>query len=406
MPFSSMIQEMKGEIGAISRRGLLRSRSHRAGSVRRGEAAEPDEAAMRESSWAQVPPEILREVLAKVEAMEARWPGRAAVVACAGVCRGWRGAIKEIVRVPEACGKLTFPISLKQPGPRDVLIKCFIRRNRAMQSYFLCIGVTDGLTDDGKFLLAARKYRRPSCTEYLISLDASDKSKGHGTYIGKLRSNFLGTKFVVYDAHPPCAGAVVSKGPSAHIIGSAQVSPMKPPPAGNYPVSRISYDVNILGSRGPRKMNCVMDSIPVSAIKEGGSAPTQTEFPSSNSSSFAPIPFFGSKSGQVDNSGAQLATENESKVALKNKSPRWHEQLQGWCLNFHGRVMVASVKNFQLVASGVTTPTPSNQEDDDVILQFGKIGKDLFSMDYRYPISAFEAFAICLSSFDTKIGCE
>ncbi|CAN6219847.1 unnamed protein product [Urochloa humidicola] len=405
MPFSSMIQEMKGEIGAISRRGLLRSRSHGAGSVRR---AEPDEAAMRESSWAQVPPELLREVLAKVEATEPRWPGRAAVVACAGVCRGWRGAVKEIVRVPAACGKLTFPISVKQPGPRDAPLKCFIRRNRATQSYFLCIGVTDGLTDDGKFLLAARKYRRPSCTEYLISLDASDKSKGHGIYIGKLRSNFLGTKFVVYDAHPPCAGAVVSKGPSAHMLGSAQVSPMKPPPAGNYPVSRIYYEVNVLGSRGPRKMNCVMDSIPVSAIKEGGSAPTQTEFPSSNYSSFASIPFFGSKSGQLDNSGAQLATENESKVALKNKSPTWNQQLQCWCLNFHGRVTAASIKNFQLVASGVsvTTPTPSSQEDDDVILQFGKIGKDLFSMDYRYPLSAFQAFAICLSSFDTKIGCE
>ncbi|RCV14401.1 hypothetical protein SEVIR_2G435000v4 [Setaria viridis] len=396
MPFSSMIQEMKGEIGAISRRGLLRSRSQSTGRVQR---VEPDEAAMRESSWAQVPPELLRVVLAKVEAGEARWPGRGAVVACAGVCRGWRGTVKEIVPVPEASGKLTFPISLKQPGPRDAPVKCFIRRNRATQSYFLCLGVTDALVDDGKFLLAARKYRRPSCTEYLISLD----SKGNGTYLGKLRSNFLGTKFTVYDAHPPCAGAVVSKGPSAHMIGSAQVSPMKGgPPAGNYPVSHISYEVNVLGSRGPRKMNCVMDSIPASAIKEGGTAPTQTEFPSSNSSSFASVPFFRSKSGQLDSSGAQ----NESKVALKNKSPSWHQQLQCWCLNFHGRVTVASVKNFQLVASGESAPTPSNQEDDDVILQFGKVGKDLFTMDYRYPISAFQAFAICLSSFDTKIGCE
>ena len=153
-------------------------------------------------------------------------------------------------------------------------------------------------------------------------------------------------------------------------------------------------------------MNCVMDSIPVSAIKEGGTAPTQTEFPSINSTSFASVPFFGSKSGRLDSSGAQLTTQNESKVALKNKSPRWHEQLQCWCLNFHGRVMVASVKNFQLVASNESAPTPSNQEEDDVILQFGKIGKDLFTMDYRYPISAFQAFAICLSSFDTKIGCE
>jgi hypothetical protein len=27
-------------------------------------------------------------------------------------------------------------------------------------------------------------------------------------------------------------------------------------------------------------------------------------------------------------------------------------------------------------------------------------------MDYRYPISAFQAFAICVSSFDTKITRE
>jgi hypothetical protein len=27
-------------------------------------------------------------------------------------------------------------------------------------------------------------------------------------------------------------------------------------------------------------------------------------------------------------------------------------------------------------------------------------------MDYSYPLSAFQAFAICLSSFDTKLACE
>ncbi|CAA7046108.1 unnamed protein product [Microthlaspi erraticum] len=96
----------------------------------------------------------------------------------------------------------------------------------------------------------------------------------------------------------------------------------------------------------------------------------------------------------------------------------WHEQLQCWCLNFRGRVTVASVKNFQLVASrlpppppttqGTTTaaPPPPHPEQDKVILQFGKVGKDMFTMDYRYPLSAFQAFAICLSSFDTKLACE
>ncbi|KAL5652480.1 hypothetical protein ACJX0J_037938, partial [Zea mays] len=108
--------------------------------------------------------------------------------------------------------------SLKQPGPRDAPLKCFIRRDRAAQSYSLCLGVTDGLADDGKFLLAARKCRRPACTEYLISLDAKNTSAG--SYIGKLRSNFLRTKFTVYDAHPPCARAAATLG-SSYIPGPA-----------------------------------------------------------------------------------------------------------------------------------------------------------------------------------------
>lgn len=312
--------------------------------------------------------------------------------------------MKEVVRVPEASAKLTFPISLKQPGPKDGTLKCFIRRNRTTQTYYLYIGLTEALADDGKFLLAARKCRKPTYTDYLIYLDMGDVSKGSSTYIGKLRSNFLGTKFTVYDAHPPYDGAVVSKSRSARVIGLNQVSPRVP--AGNYPVSHISYELNVLGSRGPRRMNCVMSSIPASAVEEGGKAPTQTEFPLSNLDSFPSIPFFRSKSARIDSAASQLPAQaqDEEKLVLKNKSPRWHEQLQCWCLNFRGRVTVASVKNFQLVASDENGP--ASQEHDKVILQFGKIGKDLFTMDYRYPISAFQSFAICLSSFDTKIACE
>jgi hypothetical protein len=63
------------------------------------------------------------------------------------------------------------------------------------------------------------------------------------------------------------------------------------------------------------------------------------------------------------------------------------------------------VKNFQLVASP-ENGQPAGPQHEKIILQFGKVVKDVFTMDYRYPISAFQAFAICLSSFDTKIACE
>ncbi|KAK6117329.1 hypothetical protein DH2020_048920 [Rehmannia glutinosa] len=354
--------------------------------------------------WANLPSELLREVLLKVEESESKWPARKHVVACAGVCKSWREVMKEVVKTPEVSGKITFPISVKQPGPRESLLQCFIKRNRSTQSYYLFVSLSQALADDGKFLLAARKCRRPTCTDYIISLQADDMSKGNDTYIGKLRSNFLGTKFVVYDALHPHSGAKIAKSWSTRMVGSKQMSPRLH--AGNYPVAHISYELNVLGARGPRRMHCVMDAIKASSIKPGGVAPTQTYLPITCVDSSPTIPFFRTKSNYLDKSlSGHLSNQGDnSSLVLRNKSPRWHEQLQCWCLNFHGRVTVASVKNFQLVASpenGVAGP-----EHDKVILQFGKVGKDVFTMDYRYPISAFQAFAICLSSFDTKIACE
>ncbi|XXG54231.1 hypothetical protein AAC387_Pa03g2171 [Persea americana] len=407
MSFKSMIQDMKGEIGSISRRGFevkigygLRSRSHR---VVQDIPLPQVVDALKQSCWANMPPELLRDVLVRLEASESAWPLREHVVACAGVCRSWREIMKEMVKTPELSGKLTFPISLKQPGPRDSLLQCFIKRNRTTQTYRLYLGLTQALTDEGKFLLAARRCRRPTCTDYIISLDAADMSKGSNTYIGKLRSNFLGTKFTVYDGQPPHAGATVARSRSTRLVGLKKVSPRVP--AGNYPIIQIAYELNVLGSRGPRRMQCVMNSIPTSAIDPGGVAPTPTEFPLGSIDSFPSLPFFRSKSTRSESfSSGPLGGQKDGMLVLKNKAPRWHEQLQCWCLNFRGRVTVASVKNFQLVAS------PENgqagQEHEKVLLQFGKVGKDLFTMDYRYPLSAFQAFAICLSSFDTKIACE
>ncbi|OVA04365.1 Tubby [Macleaya cordata] len=406
MSLRSIIQDMKGEFGSISRKGFevklgygFRSRSHRVVQEDLGLRVN----AFKQSCWANMPPELLRDVLMRIEEADSMWPSRKNVVACGGVCRNWREITKEIVNTPEVSGKLTFPISLKQPGPRDSVVQCFIMRNRGTQTYHLYLSLTQALSDNGKFLLAARKFRRPTCTDYIISLDADDMSKGSGTYIGKLRSNFLGTKFTVYDAQPPHSGARITKSRSTRLVGLKQVSPRVP--AGNYPVAHISYELNVLGSRGPRRMQCVMDAAPGYTVGPGDMAPAQTELPVSNLDSVPSFPFFRSKSARTDSfRSGPLATRNEGMLVLRNKAPRWHEQLQCWCLNFRGRVTVASVKNFQLVAS--PEGGPAGPEHEKVLLQFGKVGKDLFTMDFQYPISAFQAFAICLSSFDTKIACE
>lgn len=61
------------------------------------------------------------------------------------------------------------------------------------------------------------------------------------------RSNFLGTKFTVYDAQPTNPGAQLTRTRSTRLLSLKQVSPRVP--SGNYPVSHISYELNVLGSR-------------------------------------------------------------------------------------------------------------------------------------------------------------
>lgn len=410
------LREMRDGIGSISRRRSSEGKHIRRGRGRSHIAPEASitfssPALFQESQWANLPPELLLDIIQHVEASETSWPARRDVVACALVCKSWREITKEIVKTPEECGLLTFPISLKQPGPRDGPIQCFIRRERATSTYRLYLGLSPALSGDrSKLLLAARKMRRATSTDFVISLVEDDFSRSSNTYVGKLRSNFLGTKFTIYDSQPPCDPAIQSVSRSHRKIHSNQISPRVP--VSNYNVATISYELNVLRTRGPRRMQCTMQTIPFSAIQEGGTAPTPMEFATHLDEQFPPVSVSKGKKPLIEFSSTSLLEPLESidsakdPLVLKNKAPRWHEQLQCWCLNFKGRVTVASVKNFQLVAAVEPSQNVPVAEQEKVILQFGKIGKDIFTMDYRYPLSAFQAFAICLSSFDTKPACE
>ncbi|KAH1057921.1 hypothetical protein J1N35_035986 [Gossypium stocksii] len=357
---------------------------------------------IEQRQWANLPPELLLDIIQRVEQREQCWPGRRDVVACASVCRSWREITKDIVKTPELCGFLTFPISLKQPGPRDTPIQCFIRRERATSTFRLYMGLSPALSGElSKLLLAAKRVRRATGTDFVISLVGDDFSRSSNKYVGKLRSNFLGTKFNIFDSQPSRDSTVCSSCESCRKTDPGKVAPRVT--TSNYNTANISYELNILRTRGPRRMQYIMNSILVSAIEEGGTAPTPTAFTNCLDEHSSPLLDSAGRRPQV---GSTSRSMQNVPLVLKNKAPRWHEQLQCWCLNFKGRVTVASVKNFQLVAAVEPSENVTITEQENVILQFGKIGKDIFTMDYCYPLSAFQAFAICLSSFDTKPVCE
>jgi len=124
------LKEMRDGIGNMSRRagGSDGRAGHgRAGSrhswpglwaeqpQRHGQGKEgPPPPQQHQGRWANLPPELLLDVIQRVESSEATWPARRQVVACAAVCRSWREVTKEVVKTLEECGRITFPISLKQ----------------------------------------------------------------------------------------------------------------------------------------------------------------------------------------------------------------------------------------------------------------------------------------------------
>ncbi|XP_050922085.1 tubby-related protein 3 [Lates calcarifer] len=249
-----------------------------------------------------------------------------------------------------------------RPAPRDVTIQCRVTRDRRgvekgiFPTYYLHMEMEDGKR---VFLMAGRKRKKCKTSNYLISTDATNLSRDTNCYIGKLRSNVLGTKFTVYDG-----GENPEKKPFIKECESVRQE-----------LAAICYETNVLGFKGPRKMTVIIPGM----------------LENDERVSIRP-------KNELETLLVRHTNGNTDKlVTLVNKSPSWNDQTQSYVLNFHGRVTQASVKNFQIIH-------PDN--DEYIVMQFGRVAEDVFSMDYSFPMCALQAFAITLSSFDGKLACE
>ncbi|KRZ26005.1 Tubby -like protein [Trichinella pseudospiralis] len=247
-----------------------------------------------------------------------------------------------------------------RPAAKGTTFKCRITRDKHgldrnfYPTYFLHLE-----KDDGKriFLLAARKRKKSTTSNYLISIDPTDLSRYCASFVGK--SNVLGTQFTLYDnGENPQKSTVIDVGVRRELAA-------------------IIYDPNVLGLKGPRKMTVIL--------------PVIRDFPTIKRVDLKPIT---ERDSMIERWKSDRC---DDLIELTNKSPIWNEDAQSYILNFHGRVTQASVKNFQIIHAN---------NPDYVIMQFGRISENLFSMDYSYPLCALQAFGIALSSFDGKLACE
>jgi len=248
-----------------------------------------------------------------------------------------------------------------EPAPQGATVKCRITRDRKgmdrglFPTYFLHMEREDGRK---VFLLAGRKRKKSTTSNYLVSTDPTDLSRGGDSFIGKLRSNMLGTNFQIFDG-----GDGSAKGKNSDR------------PTKRQEIAAVLYDTNVLGFKGPRKMTVVLPGM--------GTDGKRVE-----------LKHTSDHDGLIE----RYKSKNlESILELQNKTPVWNDETQSYVLNFHGRVTQASVKNFQII---------HESDVEYIIMQFGRVAEDIFTMDYRYPMCALQAFGVALSSFDSKLACE
>ncbi|XP_077355937.1 tubby-related protein 3 isoform X2 [Festucalex cinctus] len=248
-----------------------------------------------------------------------------------------------------------------QPAPRGTTVKCRVTRDRKGMDRGLYPTYYMHMEEEGKkvFLLAGRKRKKSKTSNYLISVDPTDLSREAESFIGKLRSNLIGTKFTVYNnGINPCKNlACVEDGSTRQELAA------------------ICYEANVLGFKGPRKMTVIIPGM---------------------NANFERVPM------RPQNEQESLLSRWQSYsldnlIELHNKAPVWNDDTQSYVLNFHGRVTQASIKNFQIV---------HDNDPEYIVMQFGRVAEDIFTLDYNYPMCALQAFAIGLSSLDHKLACE
>lgn len=251
---------------------------------------------------------------------------------------------------------------LTMPVPRGAgVVQCKIIRNKSGTNK-LFPTYTLYLKEGDRFLMTSKKRPNNKTSNYLLSMGEGDLNREGPNYLGKLRSNFVGTEFQIFDNGENPKDADDDLPATAGDRNSRKE------------LGVVMYAPNVLGSRGPRKMQVCCP-----AVDEHDNILT----------------WKSEKDGEML---ARLKDRNfRDLIYLINKPPRWNEQVGAYVLNFNGRVTMASVKNFQLV---------DPDEQSAVVLQFGRVAKEEFTMDLQWPMSPFQAFAITLSSFDSKIACD
>ena len=271
--------------------------------------------------------------------------------------------------------------------PEDPAIMCFIERGRnglgQVNNVYRCYLESSKAVDkirggrseeehSAKFLMSAKKRSGSKTSNYLISTDLQPTDdRGSFSVLGKLRSDAFGSRYAIVDG---------GLSPEKCITPSTLRKELG--------IVQFQFD-----SGGPSVIHAWVPYV-------GSGGMPQLWYP----------PNTLIQTDHMDMRGTIDSDSWKGKLLqLVNVKPKWDDVHGGHVLNFQGRVTESSVKNFQLCCPELPSSNSWSERGEttlnpEVILQFGKAGKDKFSMDVRYPLSIYTAFAICVACLDGKLA--
>ncbi|GMH66877.1 hypothetical protein TL16_g04528 [Triparma laevis f. inornata] len=246
----------------------------------------------------------------------------------------------------------TLPLTVAPfSGLSTNLVQCVIIREKAGGGLFLPSYTLFFQGQDTPAIVAVLQGANRTTNYHMFDMTrgvlTSKLSKKSGNYMGKLRSNFKKTENCLYTNNS-------TKEEVASIV-----------------FERPNIMAQLKEGSQPRKLHILLPQ----HDKDG-----------------CPVPVMNDNTydkRDVKSQILQQAADGDDQFhQLETKEPVFENG--NYRLNFHGRVTIPSVKNYQLTTV---------DDIHEVICQFGKVGDHRFHLDYKFPLNAFQAFSIALTQF-------
>lgn len=246
---------------------------------------------------------------------------------------------------------------LCRPLPLDVgRCICYIKREHydGVQGYALYTDEGQG-RQDRKLAVAVHK-RRAGRSEFVVYPAGIECSAKQEAVLGRVKANLLGSRYSIWDSLD-MATPRSSKSPA--LFGAVIFEPTVSSLTGTYRVMRVSI---------PKYQSTQI--APHTLCENKGLAPDWEEH------------------------AANVHT-------LCSCKPLYNKVTKRYELDFRDRAKRAS----KIKTSANNFLLTMNENGKQAILIFGKVGKSRYLMEYRFPLTSYQAFCICLSSLDSKLCC-